>query len=69
MSEVCEYLEYRGPPELLTMFCCIFGDNVVLRTELSILQEKAKILKHAREEAFRASGIVPVPAVLIKRFL
>ena len=65
VSDVCEYLGYSGPPELLTMFCCIFEDNVVLMTDLSILQEEAEILKHARVESFRASGIVAVPTVLI----
>ena len=67
LKDVCDHLNYNHPPELLTMYLCIFGEKSILEADLSTLKTNSALLKRARVEGFRASGVVAVPAVLIKR--
>ena len=67
LKDVCDHLNYNHPPELLTMYMCIFGEKSILKEDLSTLKKNSALLKRARVEGFRASGVVAVPAVLIKR--
>ena len=69
-KDVCDHLNcYNHPPELLTMYLCIFGEKSILQEDLSTLKKKSALLKRTRVKGFRASGVVAVPAVLIKRCL
>ena len=43
VREVCEYWDYIGHFELLTVFCYLFGEQAVLTTDLSILQKHARV--------------------------
>ena len=67
LKDVCDHLNYNHPPELLTMYMCIFGEKSILQEDLSTLKKKSALLKRTRVKGFRASGVVAVPAVLIKR--
>ena len=67
LKDVCDHLNYNHPPELLTMYMCIFGEKSILQEDLSTLKKKSALLKRARVKGFRAAGVVAVPAVLIKR--
>ena len=69
LKDVCDHLRFHHPPELLTMYLCIFGEKSILEADLSMLKTNSALLKRARVEGFRASGVVAVPAVLIKSCL
>ena len=69
VKDVCDHLRFNHPPELLTMYLCIFGEKSILEADLSTLKTNSALLKRARVEGFRASGVVAVPAVLIKSCL
>ena len=67
LKDVCDHLNYNHPPELLTMYMCIFGEKSIFQEDLSTLKKKSAMLKRTRVKGFRASGVVAVRAVLIKR--
>ena len=69
VKDVCIHLRFNHPPELLTMYLCIFGEKSILEADLGTLKKYSALMKRARVEGFRASGVVAVPAALIKRRL
>ena len=68
VSDVADLLGYTHPPELLTRFCCIFGDQTVLCIPPEYLTKNAIPLKKLRAEIFQKTGVVPVPALLLMQY-
>jgi hypothetical protein len=66
-AEICHELEFKHPPELLTMYCCLFSENTVMSIAPASLAKHIAALRRARRSATVATGVVPVPALLVKR--
>ena len=63
------HLHYDGPPELLTMYCCLFSAPEVARTvtakPASWLGDNRAALRKLRAEYERVHAQAPCPAALL----
>jgi hypothetical protein len=62
---LCGLLGYKHPPELLTMFCCLFGDKDLLNYTPKELRKRMVSLKRRRVEYTKSIGVAPVPVLLV----
>ena len=66
ISTLMQKLNYRGPPELLTMYTCLIADGALLKYSPALVQESKGKLMLACKEYLSLHGIHPHPAVLAK---
>ena len=63
------HLQYDGPPELFTMYCCLFGAPEVVRVVTAKantwLSDQRPTLRKLRSEYERLHGQPPCPSVLL----
>ena len=57
---------YKHPPELLTMYFCLFGDKTLLRVPASTLIDKVLELRSVRIDFLRSTGVQPHPCTVAK---
>jgi len=57
---------YKHPPELLTMYFCLFGDKTLLRVPVSTLVDKVLKLRSVRIGLLRSTGVQPHPCTVAK---
>jgi len=73
LSDALSNLNYTGPPELLSMWACLFGDpeavGLIAVRGVAWLRIHVPFLQKARKEYERAHGISPHLAVLLKQFV
>ena len=61
-------LSYTHPPEVFSMFCCVFGEAAALATSVEFLTTHYQALRALRKTMSEVSGVLPVPAVLLAEF-
>ena len=61
-------LKYKHPPELLTMFFCLFGDPDVLGFSLKWLKQHKKALRAFRIGYRATHGVEAHPCILLHAF-
>jgi hypothetical protein len=66
LTAVMDRVGYAGPPELLSMNLCLFGDAAVTACAPALLEARVPELRGARADYVRAHGIQPHPAVLLE---
>ena len=59
-------LSYTGPPELFSMYACLFGDESVMHTPVETLAQNENRLRVMREAYMASYGLAPHPAVLLR---
>ena len=73
LSDALSNLKYTGPPELLSMWACLFADpeavGLIAVRGVAWLRIHVPFLQKARKEYERAHGISPHLAVLLKQFV
>ena len=66
LTAIMKRVGYTGPPELLSMVLCLFGDAAVTARTPESLEGRVPELRGARADYARAHGIQPHPAVLLE---
>ena len=65
----CKATGYTGSAETLSMYLCLFSDEVILRCTVEQLRELAPKLKQERVQYKRIFGQNPHPGMLVLRVL
>ena len=68
LKDLMRSLHYKHPPELLTMFFCLFGDSDVLSFPLTWLQQHKMRLRTFRIEYKAKHGVEAHPFILLHAF-
>ena len=68
VKEFFRLLDYPHPPELFSMFCCIFGEARAVAVGVEYLTEHSQALRTLRTTMTESNGVMPVPAVLFAEF-
>ena len=58
-------LEYSGPPELFSMYACLFGDDLVMSIPTDVLTQNEERLRLMRHTYMTSFGQSPHPTVLL----
>ena len=66
MSDILSDCAYRGPPELFTMWACLFSDRAVASVSLDWLSRNEQTLKSTLEDLLKTDKVMPHPGVLVE---
>ena len=68
LIDYMQHLHYKHPPELLSMFFCLFGDADVLTFSLTWLRKHKKQLRAFRVKYESDHGVQAHPFILLNAF-
>ena len=71
LKDFMKAIGYKHPPELLTMYFCLFGDKSLLRSPVGLTQYRELVLelRSARIAFLRSTGVQPHPCTVAKSLM
>lgn len=66
IARLLRRMEYRHPPELLSMYLCLFGERTVVSWPSDLVVANTAKLCSLQRSMASDLGVVPVPARLLK---